>query len=194
MRFFSKISTKKSDEELLHSLGRGNSSALDELYGRYAKRIVFYCTKMLSDPQRAEDIVHDIFLKIIEKPSFVDTQKSFSTWVFSCAYNACKNEYRRRQTKEIPHQDIDEQLIQQADFIHDTDISLFKELLEQSLDELSSEHRTVFILRYTEDFSLKEIADVTGIPEGTVKSRLYYAVKKLAHQLQIFSQYYTDIS
>lgn len=194
MRFFSKISTKKSDEELLHSLGRGNGSALDELYSRYAKRIAFYCTKMLSDPQRAEDIVHDIFLKIIEKPSFVDTQKSFSTWVFSCAYNACKNEYRRRQTKEIPHQDIDEQLIQQTDFIHDADISLFKDLLEQSLDELSSEHRTVFILRYTEDFSLKEIADVTGIPEGTVKSRLYYAIKKLAQQLQIFSHYYTDIS
>ena len=63
MRFFSKISTKKSDEELLHSLGRGNNSALDELYGRYAKRIVFYCTKMLSDPQRAEDIVHDIFMR-----------------------------------------------------------------------------------------------------------------------------------
>jgi RNA polymerase sigma-70 factor (ECF subfamily) len=194
MRFFSKIVTKKSDEELLHSLGRGNSSALDELYSRYAKRIVFYCTKMLSDPQKAEDIVHDIFLKIIENPSIVDTQKSFSTWVFSCAYNACKNEYRRRQTKEIPHNELDEHLVQNADFIHDTDITLFKELLEQSLDELSSEHRTVFVLRYTEDFSLKEIANVTGIPEGTVKSRLYYAVKKLAQQLHSFSHYYTDIS
>jgi RNA polymerase sigma-70 factor (ECF subfamily) len=194
MRFFSKISSKKSDQELLHSLGRGNSSALDELYSRYAKRIVFYCTKMLSDPQKAEDIVHDIFLKIIENPSVVDIQKSFSTWVFSCAYNACKNEYRRRQTKEIPHNELDDQLVQNADFIHDTDIALFKELLEQSLDELSSEHRTVFILRYTEDFSLKEIAHVTGIPEGTVKSRLYYAVKKLAQQLHLFSHYYTDIS
>lgn len=194
MRFFSKISSKKSDQELLHSLGRGNSSALDELYSRYAKRIVFYCTKMLSDPQRAEDIVHDIFLKIIENPMIVDIQKPFSTWVFSCAYNACKNEYRRRQTKEIPQDELDEQLIQHAHFIHDTDRALFKELLEQSLDELSSEHRTVFILRYTEDFSLKEIAAVTGIPEGTVKSRLYYAVKKLAQQLHIFSDYYTDIS
>lgn len=192
MRFLSRIKTHKSDEELVQSLGRGNGSALDELYSRYAQRVTFYCTKMLSDRHKAEDIVHDIFLRIIEKENIVDANRRFSTWIFSSAYNACKNEYRRRQTKEIPHEQLDEHIVHLPEFSLALDRQLFKELLEQELDELSSEHRTVFILRFVEDFPIKEIATITEIPEGTVKSRLYYCTKKLAEKLHIFSHYYKD--
>lgn len=187
MRFLSRIKSKKSDEELMYSLGRGNDSALDELYARYANRLKFYCIKMLSDAHRAEDIVHDIFLTLIEKTELFDTSKRFSTWIFSCAYNACKNEYRRRESKEILHDELEEILVQTPELTFTMDTKLFRTLLERELDELSSEHRTVFILRYMEDFSLKEIADVTGIPEGTVKSRLYYSCKKLSERLYMFS-------
>jgi RNA polymerase sigma-70 factor (ECF subfamily) len=188
MRFFGKRHTETSDEQLMVSLGRGSHSALDELYARYSRRLWFYCLKMLGDAHRAEDLVQDVFLMLIERPERFDASRRFSTWMFSCAHNACKNEYRRRQTRSESDADFDETPdADSAPLLDDHDRAEFRRLLDAELDAIGFEHRSVFVMRHAEDMTIKEIADAAGIPEGTVKSRLFNATKRLASRLKMFS-------
>lgn len=182
-------------------IGRGDSSALDELYARYAQRLRYYLSKMLGgDVHKAEDFLHDIFLRLIERPHLFDGSRNFSTWIFSCAWNLCKNEYRRKQVRnEVQEQDMGELVLEElieadndAPYIEQIDSQLFRRLLNEELEEVSPEQRTIFLLRYTEDFSLQEIADVTDIPLGTVKSRLFYVIRHLAQRLRIFAPHYHE--
>src|SRR5687768_6091898 len=88
----------KSDEELMALVERGSHASLDELYARYSGRLLAYFTRMLDrDEALAQDFLHDLFLKIKERPELVDTRRGFRTWMYSVAHNMCKNEYRRRQ-------------------------------------------------------------------------------------------------
>lgn len=188
MRFFGKNTSTLSDEQIMESIGRGSHSALDELYARYSRRLWFYCLKMLGDSYRAEDVVHDLFMMLIERPERFDCSRKFSTWIFSCAYNSCKNEYRRRQTRNEIDFDTDE--IAEAGYalqINEYDKQLFRDILEKELDAFGIEHRSVFLLRHNEEFSIKEIAEAVDIPEGTVKSRLYTVTKRLADRMKMFA-------
>jgi RNA polymerase sigma-70 factor (ECF subfamily) len=177
-----------SDQELARRTGRGDHSALDQLYQRYAGRVEFYCFKLLGDKEKAQDIVHDIFLKFIEKPELFNPEMQFSTWIFSCAYNACKNEFRRRENHALPDMNADEiSAGQHSQYIDPADHGLMKELLDKGLQELNPEIRAVFLLRYMNGHALSEISGMMNIPEGTVKSRLHNAVHTIAKKLKIFS-------
>lgn len=193
MKFLSislKISAKNlaqsSDEELMQLVGRGNSPAFDELYARYSRRLLWYFTKMLGgDEERAQDCLQDVFLKIVERPELFKTDRNFSTWIFSIAHNMCKNEFRRRENALAEIAETD-------DFAADENMEIvlereeFRTLLLKELDELDDELRTTFLLRYMENFSIREISNVLQCPEGTVKSRLFNTAKKLAQRLKMF--------
>lgn len=188
MQFFKKNYTKYNDEELMDLATGGEERAFTEIYDRYSARLLGYFKRMLwRDNELAEDCLHKLFLKIIEKPELFDTTRNFKTWVYSAAHNICKNEYRRMET----HPNINttqqpvigeealppsqERKVDNAKFIKD---------LELELEVLSDKHRDTFKLRYFEHLSLKEIAEVMECSEGTVKSRLYYALKALADKLK----------
>lgn len=186
--------TGYSDEELMRAVGRGDVPAFDVLYHRYSKRLLYYFYKMLGqDEEKAQDFLHDLLLKIVERPELFSPEKRFSTWVFSVAHNMCKNEYRRlsiRQTEDIEPDD----LAFDVDSIPESiDRKQFADMLALELEGLSEEHRTVFLLRYRESFSMREISDVLQCPEGTVKSRLFYAVRRLATRLKKFNPNETGI-
>src|ERR1700744_1321657 len=84
-----------NDQELMFHLQQGEASAFDELYTRYSKRLLGYFIRMLNfDKEKAQDSLHDVFLKIIEKPEQFDRTRSFKSWVFTIAYNTCKNHYK----------------------------------------------------------------------------------------------------
>ncbi|MBL7975538.1 MAG: RNA polymerase sigma factor [Candidatus Kapabacteria bacterium] len=182
-----------TDEQLMELVGRGKSSALNELYARYSKRLLFYFRRMLNgDIHKAEDFLHDVFLRVIERPHVFDGARSFSTWIFSCAHNACKNEYRRLQVRNdynAPDADYEfDELVQaDADAIERIDRETFRTMLNATLDDVHPDSKTIFLLRYAEDFTLPEIAEVTGIPLGTVKSRLFYLIRHIAQQLKMFA-------
>ena len=160
-----------SDEALLQVLaGLRDERAFVVLYDRWAGRMYRFFLRMHHrNAAKAEDLTQDLFLKIIEKPHFFDPERRFSTWIYSIAANQCKNEYRRKNILEpvgvypdLPDDDASEYLPEKLD--------------RARLDEL---HRKVFVLRWQEDLPLRDIADITGIPEGTVKSRLHFALKKV---------------
>ena len=101
MRIFQKQMKQLSDEELMKLMTKGNQRAFNEIYQRYADVLFGYFMKMLArDKEKCEDMVHDLFAKIIRKPDYFDVNRSFRTWVFSVACNMCKNEYKRMSVRK----------------------------------------------------------------------------------------------
>ncbi|RED48737.1 RNA polymerase sigma factor [Seonamhaeicola aphaedonensis] len=180
----------KSDEELMVLFARGKEKAFNEIYKRYsAKLFLFFYQKLYQDKDYAEDFLQNLFLKIIEKAHLFDTGKSFSSWIYTIAYNMCKNEYRKKvDVKEISL-DIEElkhNLTFPSNLSNETDLTLFKKKLGIELNKLDEKHNLTFTLRYLDNLSIKEISEVMDCSEGTVKSRLFYTTKKLSKKLKNF--------
>jgi RNA polymerase sigma-70 factor (ECF subfamily) len=162
----------------------GDQASFGELYHRYKDRMYYYFYRMLGNSsEQANDFVQELFMKIVEKPDSFNPAYAFHTWLYSVANNMCKNEYRRRDIRQEYHQH--EASEERIDFLNETTIEP-EQLIEkifQTLDQLGEEHRSVFLLKYREDFSIHEVAEILGLPEGTVKSRLFNARKILAEKL-----------
>lgn len=185
--FGTKKNASQSDEQLMELIRRGKTPAFDELYGRYSGRLLRYFQKMLAgDEERSQDLLHDLFLKIVERPELFTPGRVFSTWIFSAAHNMCKNEYRNRQVRRPVDIEIDELPADAEGLLERIDRQSFRQMLGLELEALEEDHRTTFLLRYQEGFSIREISEVLGCPEGTVKSRLYYTIRRLAGKLRQF--------
>ena len=178
------------DEELMAEVIKGDQAAFSELYDKWSKPILNYFYKMLwQDLEKSQDFMQDLFTKIIHKPQLFNVNKSFKTWIYTIAYNMCKNEYRKNETRKNTTNNLNENIgkIDQGnhDKIHDTNI--FNERLNQELELLSNNHKKVFIMRMKHNLSIKEIADIMETSEGTVKSRIFYTLKKLSLSLKEFN-------
>jgi RNA polymerase sigma-70 factor (ECF subfamily) len=163
----------------------GDQAAFSKLYNRYKHRMYYYFYRMLGNSaDHANDFLQELFMKLIEKPESYHPTHNFSTWLYSVANNMCKNEYRRRGIRQ-EYQSA-EALKPAVDFIEEptTDQDKILEKIFQTLDQLGEEHRSAFLLRYREGFSVKEVAQILELAEGTVKSRLFYARKLLAEKLE----------
>ncbi len=177
-----------SDERLMEMIVRGDERAFGALYDRYQRKLITYFSRMLwNDRERAQDFLQELFAKIARKPDSYDPARPFSTWLYSVANNMCKNEYRREGTRKaaVPHLKAE---TAHVDGIHGdgVDRERFRERLDQELDKLDPDQKATFVMRYHEDMAIKEIAGAFAISEGTVKSRLFYTLKKLAERLNEF--------
>lgn len=177
-----------TDEALVQLMRQGKRKAFEEIYRRYQSRMQRYFLSMLHGHQiKAEDFTQELFLKVIKNIDRFDTAQRFSTWIYTIANNLCKNEFRRmsRHPKKVslennafsfqiaPWKELDQQG--------------FERQLRLCLAELDQLPRQCFILRFQEELSIREISDILNCPEGTVKSRLHYTIKKLSAQLQVFN-------
>jgi len=166
-------------------LTKREQSAFDELYSRYSKPLLNFLFRMLHrDREKAEDMLHDLFLKIIEKPESFDNSKKFSTWFYTLASNMIKNEYRKQQ---IRNEFISNSIIGEFngfDFNGERiDKDIFADRLATELNNVDIDTKTIFNLRFIEEMTIKEIAEIFDCPEGTIKSRLFYLTKKLSIKL-----------
>jgi RNA polymerase sigma-70 factor (ECF subfamily) len=183
----------QQDESLMQLLKKGNTQAFDELYNRYSNRLLHYFYRMLgNNEEKAQDFLQDLFLKVVEKPELFDTKKRFSTWLFTVASNMCKNEYRRLSVRANGSTFLGDFNATANDIVMPNidrliDAKMFNELLLDEVATLSEIKRDTFLLRYQEHFSIKEISEILNCSEGTVKSRLFYTIKKLAQKLQAFN-------
>lgn len=187
MGLFKSSYKEHTDEVLMQKNASGDKRAFDELYGRYATPLLNYFFRMLwKDREKAEDFVHDLFAKIIQKPESFDASRTFKTWIYSVANNMCKNEYKRQEVRSGMKNGLEEYTAIADDTVNalqQTHHSLFGEEFQQKLDELDEKHREAFVFRHIEGLSIKEIADILKISEGTIKSRIFYATKYLAEEL-----------
>lgn len=180
---------------------QGDRKSFEELYKRFSQRLLHYFFRMLGgDADKAQDFLQSLFLKIIERPHQFNARQNFSSWIYSIAFNMCKNEYRHKGIRRKLALDL-EYTISEELHPHDSvnteqaiDQEKFKGALLRELQKIGSEHRSTFILRFQENLSIKEISDVIGCSEGTVKSRLFYTTKKLAKNLKAYHPYKFEVN
>lgn len=168
----------------MQRIARRDERAFAALYDRYAVRMHRYFYRMLwRDAARAEDFTQELFLKIIEKPQLFDPNRSFRTWVYALAANLCKNEFRRKKPAGPEWPELETDPGPGPDGL---DRPVFEATLRAAIDRLSEPQRQCFVLRYQEELPVAEIAAILDCPEGTVKSRLHYALQQISEQMTIF--------
>jgi RNA polymerase sigma factor (sigma-70 family) len=149
----------------------------EELYERYSDKIYRKCYSFTYNQEKAEDYTHDIFLKLIVKiGTFKETAK-FSTWLYSITYNFCMDQIRvsKKQPETKLADDFD--LEEEED---DTEfLTMQGQRLKTSLDSIASEEKALILMKYQDDFSVKEIAETLNITESAVKMRLLRSKEKL---------------
>ena len=176
-----------SDESLMHCLAQQRDErAFAELYDRYSARMYRFFLRMLGrNAAQAEDFTQDLFLKTMEKSVFFDPSRKFSTWLYTLASNMCKNEYRRRNPFVSPDFGLDQALPMTEHQPEYLDKPFLEKQLQHAIDRLDDIHRQCFVLRWQEELSVREIADIVGCPEGTVKSRLHHALRKVTKEVEV---------
>ena len=179
-----------SDEALMPLIARGQELAFEELYRRHGTRLMRYFYRMLHrDEARAQDLLQDWCIRVVNNAGRFNPKQAFLPWAYTIAGNLLKNEYRRRSVRSIVAV-VEEpgRLSEPTEEWKDSlDMEAFRRALHLALDQdLSPEHREVLLLRFMEELPLKDIALIAGCTEGTVKSRLFYALKKLASALAAF--------
>lgn len=188
MALFSKEYDRLGDERLMELVVRGDEHAFGAIYDRYQGRLLNYFHRMLwHDRERARDMLQDLFTKLAQRPASYDPARPFQTWLFSVANNMCKNAYRHEEVVRA----VAVHMRYEDDRVHATngvavDHELFRGRLDDELDKLDPDQKATFVMRYHEDMAIKEIAAAFGISEGTVKSRLFYTIKKLAERMKEF--------
>lgn len=188
MIFFKKKYTQLTDEELMLLLVDKDKLAFHEIYSRYSKPLLNFFYNMLNyDKANAEDLLHDLFLKIIERPQLFDSSRKFSAWIYTVASNMIKNEYRNRQTHAQHHQLFSNGTNTTVLNDQKVDENRFYDYLHMELNKIDDELRTMFHLRYIDQMTFKEIATIFQCPEGTVKSRLFYLTKNLSTKLSFLN-------
>lgn len=168
------------DEKLAEKAAKGSEKAFKELYERYEKKIYRYFLKMLNfDVEAAADFTQECFFRVIRAANRFDADRKFSTWIFSIAYNLCKAEYRKRANSSPP---LDMSVSETAaDKL--VDLRDFSNEFRRETEKFDEKTKTVVYLRLVEEAKLAEIAEILDLPLGTVKSKLFYALKKLAKNL-----------
>ena len=168
-----------SDEQLMEFYqsnrdGQGKK-ALDHLYIRYSKPMFnFFYFTLNNDYYKAQDFVHDLFIRIIEYRHHFDKNQLFKPWIYRIASNLCKNEFRSSNVVQKYHNHI----------ITTSHTSILNDETENALriciNKLNQEFKSLIVLRFKMKLTIKEIADIYECPEGTIKSRLFNATKELS--------------
>ena len=182
---------KQTDEQLVRLMSKGDERAFDEVYQRYGSKLAYYFTRKLKhDKEKGEDFMHDLFAKLIDRPELFDPNRSFKTWIYSVANNMCINEYKKMAVRSNTNNGIssDLQVSSSSQPIEEQlNEKNFSSDLEKEMSKLEEKHREVFVMRHIDGLSVKEVAAIMEINEGTVKSRLFYATKKIAGVLQMYN-------
>ena len=172
-------------------VSKGERKAFEALYDRYFKKLVWFARSFVDETQKAEDLVQDVFIKLIEKPDQFDRTKTFSTWIYVVTSNRCKQLLRDEKNRlRIVHENILPYKEKSTGMNEQSDLKLLKNKIEALYSDCSEKEKNIYTLRFDQGLSIKEISTILGIPEGSVKSGIYYLLKKFAYHLKDFSHEY----
>ena len=174
------------DSDLLARVGGGDEAAIEQLYQRYGGACYALARRLLRDASLAEDVVQQVFLALWQGNSYDPARGAVSTWLLSIthhkAVDALRRESRRRTISS------DEAMAELASTSPAPDDEAWRllraERTRAALRALRAEHREVLLLAYYGGYTQREIADMTGLPLGTVKSRTLAAMNRLREELK----------
>ncbi len=168
-----------TEEEIIKRLIHSNdTSAFSHLYDKYADKIYHKCISFVKDKQLAQDLTHDIFVKIFITIKKFKFQSSFSTWVYRITYNFCIDFLRKQQKQQFTRLEDDNDTIEEED----SDDELFAisvDRLELILEQISPEEKAILLMKYQDDLTIKDIVDALDISESAAKMRLKRAKEKV---------------
>ena len=181
-----------TDVELVRGALNGTESAFRDIVLRYQRPIYGLIARMVRDPSRAEELAQDTFVKAFRALHTYDTQRKFSAWLLTIAHHVAIDELRKcsLDTEPIEQATEDgERTREFADTKSPTPAALAERaqlatVLQTAIGRLRPEYREVVTLRYERELDYDEIAEITGLPMGTVKSSLHRARKELAGHLE----------
>jgi RNA polymerase sigma-70 factor, ECF subfamily len=168
-----------ADELLISRIARGDRLAMQVLFARHHVRIYRFVLRLMRDEMAAEDVISEVFLDVWRQASRFEGRSAVSTWLIAIARFKALSMLRKRREAELDDEtahsiedtsDDPERVVQKQDK---------GEKLRECLTALSPEHREIIDLVYYHEKSVQEVAQIVGIPENTVKTRMFYARKKL---------------
>lgn len=167
----------------LRKVADGDEAAFSALYVMFEQPIYRFIRLKLNDPSEASDILHEVFLEIWRNAGRYDGRVTVKTWTFGIAYRRAIDLYRKR-ARMVVTEDFDHVVDEGPSAERSVLAAEHGAYVRACLEKLKPEYRSAVELTFFENMSYREIAEVTGVPEGTAKSRLYYAKKLLRHCLK----------
>jgi RNA polymerase sigma-70 factor (ECF subfamily) len=173
-----------SDEVLIGRIASGDRLAMQVLYARHHVRVFRFVVRLVRDETIAEDLISEVFLDVWRQAGRFEGRAAVSTWMLAIARFKALSALRRRPDEELD----DQRAATIEDPSDDPHLALEKKdksaVLRECLGGLSAEHREIIDLVYYHDKSVEEAAYVLAIPENTVKTRMFYARKRLTELLK----------
>ncbi|MGE0784802.1 MAG: sigma-70 family RNA polymerase sigma factor [Sandaracinaceae bacterium] len=190
------------EERLVERLKRRDEAAFNELIRLYQGRIFRLVFRMLGDRAEAEDLAQEVFITVFKKIDGFRGESLLSTWLYRVATNQAKNriKYLQRRARgkkkefdEVAEHDAVESATMNpagAPARPDQMVEAYQKerILKVAIDSLDDEHKTLIVLRDIENLTYEEIQSITGLAEGTVKSRLHRARHALRDKVQRLSE------
>ncbi len=182
---------KLTDVELIAGALTGQSDGFEELVRRYQRPITSYVYRMLGDYESSLDVTQEVFIKVYNSLNRYSVEYKFSTWLYRIAHNAAVDHLRRNsvtpQSLESENADGSFQIQLESRGSspeQDRERSEWRSEIETVVRQLPATYRDLILLRHSRDLSYDEISEVTGLPLGTVKNRLFRA-REMMRQLFI---------
>jgi len=173
---------KAKDYALLMEIQHGSQEAFNKLVDRYKNRLFNLVVRMIPTREEAEDIVQETFLRVFQHKNNFDPKYCFSTWIYTIALNLAKNNLRRKKkVKFLELFDLEETSEEPA--VEPGRVALGP-WIEKEIEKLPEKYKAAFLLREVDQLPYEEIAEITGVPTGTVKSRVNRARMILAESLR----------
>lgn len=181
-------------DEALAGMCQRDDGAFRELFRRYSRRIYRYARGMLGSVEDAEEVTQDTFVRLFKFAHHFDTERRFSTWLYTIAANQCRNRLRRRRG----HQSLD---VEDAPELADTrspgplevyETTAVREMVDDAIDRLPPLYREVLHLRYLEGLAYKEIAQALDVSVSAVETRIFRAKGLLRTELAGLADEFTE--
>jgi RNA polymerase sigma-70 factor, ECF subfamily len=168
-----------SDLEVIKQIAGGDKRALETLYTRHSGRTFKFLLRLTANRSAAEDLTHDVFLEVWKSAGRFEGRSSAATWILSIArYKALDAKRKQRSLSEHDLPGRAEPTPEMTAIKESTG-----NYMRECMAQLSGEHQEIIDLVYFHEKSVAEVSEILGIPENTVKTRMFYARKKLKEKL-----------
>ncbi|HSG72639.1 MAG TPA: sigma-70 family RNA polymerase sigma factor [Planctomycetaceae bacterium] len=173
---------QQAEERLTVTLAQtGDAQAFHRLVEMYDQRLYYFIRRIIGDADAAFDVLQAVWLQVHRKIRSLSSPGAFRVWIYRIAHNRAVSELRRMNRGPISVEQIETEVAETSDENESFDHA---ELVHRALQNLSIDHQRVLTLRFLEEMSVEEIADVIDGNPGTVKSRLHYAKKALRDRIK----------
>ena len=167
------------EAQLITRIARGDRKAFEELFGVYGKRIFRYAVRMISDVTKAEEVTNDVMIEVWKSARKFEHRSSVSTWIIGITRHRCLNAIRGKKITTVELDSAPEVADASASCEQGQDRETVNKVIRKQMQRLSPEHRDVLELTFFHGYTYREIAEIAGCPENTVKTRMFHAKKQL---------------